>query len=351
MAQGSPDNGLGPAFRPGRPAVPSRGVALATRWRHLRPVIRPPTLEPGSRVALVAPAGPVDEQKISTALERCHRLGLEPVLGPSVRARTGYLAGTDAQRAGDLQAAIDGDVDAIWALRGGYGTLRTLRRVELTPLAQRPRPFIGFSDNTAVHMALLRLGVVSFHGPHAGLEHFPAETERAFRAVLMTGEAAGTLPLPAGPAPVVIRDGQAEGPLVGGNLAMLAATCGTPYQLQARGGILFLEDIGEPLYRVDRLLQQLMLAGVLDGVVGVVVGEFTEMLDPVRRSDAQGEQSLEDLLTELLGPRNIPLVMGFPFGHGPQNWTLPLGIRARLDASGRSLTIMEPATVAREVDE
>jgi muramoyltetrapeptide carboxypeptidase len=311
-------------------------------------VILPSTLGAGSRVALIAPAGPVDEQKIQTALERCDRLGLQPVPGAAIRAANGYLAGTDAERAADLQAAIDGPVDAVWAIRGGYGTLRTLRHVDLRPLRDRPRPFIGFSDNTAIHLALHRLGLCSFHGPHAGFEHFPAETEAAFRAVLMDATAAGRLPVPPEMRLVTLRGGRAEGPLVGGNLALLAASCGTDYQPDTHGAILFLEDVGEALYRVDRMLQQLLLAGMLNGIAAVVVGDFTEMLDPVTRETAGGEPSLEGLLEELLTPLGVPVVMGFPIGHGRQNWTLPLGVRAALDASAGTLTLLEPATASRE---
>jgi muramoyltetrapeptide carboxypeptidase len=306
-------------------------------------VILPSALTEGARVALVTPAGPVDEAKIRTALGRCRDLGLIPVPGASIEASAGYLAGTDGQRAADLQAAVDGDVDAIWAIRGGYGTLRTLRRVDLSGLRRRPRPFIGFSDNTAVHLALLRLGVTSFHGPHAGYEHFPPETEAAFRAVLMD-RATGTLPQPTSSRPVTLHGGGAEGPLVGGNLALLAASCGTPYQPDTRGAILFFEDVGEALYRVDRMLQQLILAGLLRDVAAVAVGEFTEMLDPVAREDSPGGGSLEQLLDDILAPLGVPVVMGLPFGHGLQNWTLPMGVRASLDASTGALTILDPAT-------
>jgi muramoyltetrapeptide carboxypeptidase len=311
-------------------------------------VILPRALGTGSRVALVAPAGPVDDLKIETALDRCRYLGLEPVPGANLRARQGYLAGTDAQRAADLQAAVDSDVDAIWAVRGGYGTFRTLRNVDLRGLVDRPRPFIGFSDNTAVHLALLRLGLVSFHGPHAGYEHFPAETERAFRAALMEPAVPGRLALPADVAPVTIVPGTAEGRLVGGNLALLAGVCGTPYQPDTRDAILFLEDVDEPLYRIDRLLEQLRMAGLLHGLAGVAVGEFTEMVDPVHTRDAGGEPSLQDLLAEVFGPLGVPTVMDLPFGHGRQNWTLPLGVRARLQAGTGSLEILGPATAEQE---
>lgn len=292
-------------------------------------------LKPGDRVALIAPAGPVDEAKIQTALRRCHDLGLEPVPGAWIRARGPYMAGHDHERAADFQAAIDGDCHAIWALRGGYGTLRTLQHVDLEPLRRRPRAFIGFSDNTAVHFALRGLGLASFHGPHAGYAHFPPVTEQAFRAVLMTPGPAGTLPLPDEQRPVALSPGTAEGPLVGGNLAMVAAVCGTPYQPDTRDAILFLEEIDEPPYRVDRMLTQIRLAGLLDHVAGIALGDFTP-----------GEPAVRDVLGDLLLPLGVPVLADLPFGHEYENWTLPVGVRARLDADAPSLQILEPATRA-----
>lgn len=298
-------------------------------------MILPPTLKPGDRVALVAPAGPLAESAIETALRRCRDLGLEPVPGASIRARSDYLAGPDEARAADLQAAIAGDSAAIWALRGGYGTLRTLRHVDLGPLTHRPRAFIGFSDNTAIHLALLARGIASFHGPHAGFTHFTETTERAFRAVLMEGGAPGVLPMPEEYRPVPLVRGTAEGPLVGGNLAMLAAVCGTPYQPDTRGAILFLEDVDEPPYRVDRMITQLRLAGLLDPVAGIALGDFSPP-----------EPGVDAVLRDLLAPLGVPILAGLPIGHGRENWTLPVGARARLDADGASLEILEPTTRA-----
>lgn len=305
-------------------------------------MIRPPALRSGDRVALVAPAGPIDEPKVATALRRCRDLGLEPVPGRAIRSRVGYLAGGDTDRAADLNAAIGGDNAAIWAIRGGYGSLRALQHVDLRPLRDRPRAFIGFSDNTAVHLALLRLGVVSFHGPHAGFEHFPPATEAAFRQVLFHAEAAGTLPA-SDVGPVTVRAGVAEGPLVGGNLALLAAACGTAHQPDTRGAIVFIEDVAEPLYRVDRMLMQLRMAGALDDIAGLALGDFTAMPDPVHRAATDGEPCLESVVAELLEPLGVPIAMGLPFGHGRENWTLPLGVRARLDAGAGTLSLLEPA--------
>lgn len=302
-------------------------------------------------MSLIAPAGPVDEPTIERALERCRALGFEPALGDAARRRTGYLAGTDRQRADDLERVIRDDSAGIWALRGGYGTLRTLEHADLSPLRERPKPFIGFSDNTVIHLALLREGLVSFHGPHAGTDRFPSTTEEVFRAVVMRPEPAGTLPVPPGMRPETLVGGTARGPLVGGNLALLAATCGTRHQPDTRGAILFLEEVGESLYRIDRMLVQLRLAGLLDDIVAVAIGQLTDEEDPAEGTPSDPEEgrptvaSVRALMTELLEPLGVPVAFGLPFGHGTENWTLPLGVPARLDADAGTLELLEAATV------
>jgi muramoyltetrapeptide carboxypeptidase len=299
---------------------------------------RPPRLFPGARVALVAPAGPVSPERVERALALCARLELVPRLGASARARRAYLAGTDAERAADLAAALtDEDVDAVWALRGGYGTMRILERCGLERAAANPRAFLGFSDNTAVHAALGRRGVVSFHAPHPG-GAFPPTTEAVFRRVLFSADRAGTLPLPpATEAPRTLVPGSADGPLVGGNLALLAALCGTPFAPRTAGCILVVEDVGEPAYRVDRALTQLRLAGLLDHVAGLALGRFTE------RPGDEPAALLEDLLGSTASALGVPAVLGLPVGHVDENWTLPLGVRSRLDAGAATLTLLEAA--------
>jgi muramoyltetrapeptide carboxypeptidase len=302
--------------------------------------LKPPRLRAGARVALVSPAGPVTEARVAAALEASATLQLEPVLGRSARERHGYLAGADEARANDLNVAIsDPSIDAIWALRGGYGTMRFLRRLELAPLRERPKAFIGFSDNTALHNAFARAGLVSFHGPHAG-GPFPALAETCFRRVLFDATPAGTLPLPSDePAPCTLRGGTAEGELAGGNLSLLAALCGTSITMNARGRIVVLEEVGEATYRMDRSLTQLMLAGALDGAVGLALGRFTE------RPEAVHDLRLEDVLGEIGEQLGVPTVMGFPVGHVDANWCLPFGVRARLDADQGELAVLEAAVL------
>jgi muramoyltetrapeptide carboxypeptidase len=300
--------------------------------------LKPPALKPGARVALVAPAGPVTEERIAGALARCAALGLEAALGEAVRERDAYLAGPDERRAADLQAALDDPaVDAVWALRGGYGVMRLLPRLDFSALLRRPKPVIGFSDLTALHLALARLGVVGFHGPHPGETVTPV-TDACFRRVLFHAAPAGALPLPdAGERPVTLRRGVAEGVLVGGNLAIAAGSCGTPGAIRGRGAIVFLEDVGEPGYRVDRMLTQLWLAGALDGVAGLAFGRFTEVPEYAH------DRPMDEVLRELADDLGVPAVSGLPIGHVPDNWTLPLGIRARLDAGAGTLELLEGA--------
>ncbi len=289
-------------------------------------------------MALIAPAGPVTEERVAGALARCAALGLQPVLGTSARERSGYFAGPDAARAADLQAAIDDEtIDAIWALRGGYGGMRLLPLVDLAPLLARPKALVGYSDNTALHLALLRAGLVAFHGPHPG-EELTRTTDECFRRVLFRAEPAGVLPFPPGVERAeTLAGGVAEGPLVGGNLAMVAATCGTPAAMTAEGRVVFLEDVGEAGYRIDRMLAQLRLAGALDGAVGLAFGQFTEV--PPYAHDRPMDEVLREA-AELLG---IPAVVGLPIGHVRDNWTLPVGIRARLDAGAGTLELLESA--------
>jgi muramoyltetrapeptide carboxypeptidase len=296
---------------------------------------RPARLFEGARIALVAPAGPIPEERLDAARTHCGEFGIEPVVGRFARARSGYLAGSDDERAADLQHAIDdSSIDAIWALRGGYGTLRILPRIDWSAMVARPRPYIGFSDNTAVHLALTARGVGSFHAPHPG-STFPPFSKTAFRATLFDGMT-GPLPMPANCTPEAICPGAASGRLLGGNLSLLAALAGTPWALRARGCIVLLEDVGEAVYRTDRALTQLILSGAFEGVQGFAIGQFTER--PVTHND----RDLNDVLHERLEPYNVPVLGNLPFGHIDEQWSLPIGSLARMDAASGTLELLEP---------
>jgi muramoyltetrapeptide carboxypeptidase len=315
-----------------------------------KPLVRPPRLTRGSRVALVAPAGPLLERDDLTRAEAlCRALDYEPVVGSNAGNKYGYLAGTDDQRLTDLNAALnDAAIDGVWCLRGGYGATRIIDRVDFEALARRPKPLIGYSDITALLNAAVRLAnVVSFHGPVARAS-MPAFSRWHFERVLACPEPAGRLGRIADRADVLVpqenrivtlRSGIAEGPLAGGNLSLLQCLIGTPWAPDLKGAILFVEDVGEDLYRVDRMLAHLRAVGALAGLAGVLVGRFTEL----KRHTGDGALGFDEVLSSYLLPLGVPVAYGFPVGHIQDQWTLPLGVRARLDAGTGEVEILEAA--------
>ena len=286
-------------------------------------MIAPPPLAPGARVALVSPAGPLrGEGDLVRAIENARSLGWEPVVGTHALARDGYLAGPDDARLADLNRALADDaVDAVWCIRGGYGTMRLLDRLDYDALRRRPKAIIGYSDITAVHAAVGRhAGLVTFHGPTAREPLTPFSRDSLVRAVARGESPCGSLR-----GARVLRRGSAVGRLAGGNLALLAALCGTPYMPDLDGALLVLEDVGEAVYRVDRMLQQLRLAGALDGLRGILFGHCTEC-----PGEADGARPLDAVLTEIADALEVPCVAGVPVGHIEQQWTLPLGATAEM---------------------
>lgn len=300
----------------------------------LRPAV-PPSLPPGSRVALIAPAGPVGGGKdLEIAEANVRSLGWVPVVGRHALECTGYLAGSDADRLEDLRWALESpDVAGVWCLRGGYGVMRLLRHLDWDTIARRPRPLLGYSDVTALLSALVaRAGTGGYHAPvaRAPLSSFSAfslkraTTERADPCGAFHGN--GT----------TLRGGSTEGWLMAGNLALLAALAGTPYLPNLAGAILVVEDVGEATYRVDRMLQQLQLSGALQGIRGLLAGRFTECPDQV---DGNGDGQLFGLLLEVAEELGVPCAMGAPVGHIDDQWTLPIGARAAFDASACTLNV------------
>jgi muramoyltetrapeptide carboxypeptidase len=315
-------------------------------------LVRPPKLGPGSRIALVAPGGPVLERDdLTRAEELCRALGYVPVLGRNAYRRHGYLAGTDDERLTDLNQALqDPAIDAVWCIRGGYGAIRLLDRVDYEAIARRPKAVIGFSDITALLNAITRrTGVVTFHAPVARAA-MPRFSRDHFERVVGSAKAAGRLArLPAPPDVLVPQEnrivtlvaGTADGPLAGGNLTLLHCLVGTPYFPELEGAILFLEDVGEDLYNIDRILAHLRLIGALQSLAGVLVGRFTQ-LDRASRDGALG---FDEVLATYFEPLGIPVAYGVPVGHIEAQWTLPVGVRARLNAGAAEVELLEPAVV------
>jgi len=306
----------------------------------------------GDLLGVVAPSSPPpDPRAVDRAVEQVERLGFRAQLGRHVRRRHGFLAGSDRERAGDLMAMFGHpQVRGILCLRGGYGAARLLDHLDYAFIRAHPKVFAGYSDITSLHCALLvQAGLVTFHGPMLnegfGARDYPPFSVSSFKRTTCVAEAAGSLcTAPASTSKVVrIRCGVADGRLVGGNLSVLATTLGTPQQPSFRNRILFLEDIGEQPYRLDRLLTHLMRAGPLRQVAGVAFGVNKDCEDPRSSKLREYRQSSLDVLRERLAPLGVPVVAGLPFGHQSLNATLPLGVKARLDANRGDLVITEAA--------
>jgi muramoyltetrapeptide carboxypeptidase len=258
-------------------------------------------------------------------------MGWEPVVGAHVLEHVGYLAGPDDSRRSDLNTfAADDSIDAIWCIRGGYGATRLLNRLDYTAWRERPRALIGYSDITALHAAIgTRAELVTFHGPTAR-----AHLTEFTRSSLCSAVTGGATVLSA-PDALTLRAGRASGRLAGGNLAVLTALCGTPFAARLDGAILVLEDVNEAVYRLDRMLTQLRLTGALDRIVGIAFGHFTDIPD----DQSNEARSLDDLLAEVADQCGVPCVARIPLGHIDDQWTLPLGRTAVLDADAKTLTI------------
>ena len=299
--------------------------------------MRRPSIRADARVALVAPAGPLaGEQDLERAKANVRSFGWVPVVGASVLARTGYLAGSDGARLADLnEALVDDAIDAVWCVRGGYGVMRILETIDYAALRRRPKPLIGYSDITALHAAIAtRCDVVTFHGPTARAKLSVFSRECLWRA-LAGGD-------PAGPADGarVLAPGRARGRLVGGNLAILCALAGTPYAPDYRDAILVMEDVNEAVYRIDRMLTQLRLSGALAACAGIIFGQFTDIPRDAPE-ESLGARGLDDVLAEVASALGVPCIAGAPIGHVADQWTLPLGAQAELDADARTLRILE----------
>lgn len=294
----------------------------------------PPCLTAGARVALIAPAGPLaGDEDLVRAVDQAQSLGWEPLIGEHAAGRHAYFSGDDASRLHDLNSAIAHDaIDGIWCLRGGYGVMRILDGIDYDTLRQRRKPLIGYSDITAIHAAVsARCGLVSYHGPMARAPLSPFGRQSLRAAVIDGGEPCGRAD-----GARTLRGGSAEGRLAGGNLALVASLCGTPYAFDLEGAILFLEDVNEPVYRVDRLFQQLLLGGGLRNCAGLVLGAFTDMPD----QGADEGRTVEDIFREIAAMLGIPCIAGAPIGHIDDQWTVPVGRAARLDADAAELHVL-----------
>jgi muramoyltetrapeptide carboxypeptidase len=290
----------------------------------------PAPLKSGAQVALISPAGPLQKpEELPRAQENVRTLGWEPVVGMHASDRAGYLAGRDRDRLNGINRALrDPKIEAIWCLRGGYGMMRLLAGIDYDALSRTPKVIIGYSDVTAFHTAVQRkCGLITFHGPTAREVLTDFSRDSLERAVLQQVDSCGIAPNAR-----EINAGSAEGRLVGGNLSVLAALCGTPYMPDLAEGILILEDINEPVYRIDRMFQQLSLSGALNACKAIVFGDCTKCPEDAGRP-------FDEMLGEVAHTLGVPCLAGIPIGHIAEQWTIPLGAMARVDTAARSLTV------------
>lgn len=295
-------------------------------------------LNPGSKIGIIAPASPVKEiEEIESSTKVLEDLGYRTVLGEAVRPLNSYLAGSDLERRADLERFWwDDSLEAIWCLRGGYGSVRLLPDLYLGLIERNPKILIGFSDITGLELGLWKqTGLVTFHGPVLTFLKSEFSISQAFQ--MLTGEAVGKpLPWPERLSSdyLVFKEEKIRGPLLGGNLALVSSLLGTSYFPNLEGAILFLEETEEPAYRIDRMLTQLLISGVLDSVAGVIIGRC----NPVA---GQEEEDLIKIFAERLGKLACPAAYGFPIGHISDQWTLPQGIMVEVDLGKGELTLVE----------
>lgn len=314
------------------------------RRRRLKP------LKSGDTIAVVAPSSPTDPKALERGVRWIERLGLRVRLCPSVDARRGYLAGEDALRAEDfMRAWEDPDVRAVWAARGGYGAVRILDRLDVARLRPYAKWLLGYSDVTALHAFVGRtLGLITLHAPvvERRAQGVPQVQDRLLADLLFGRVQTGPMLAPYVEDDAlrtlfnsmrVLAHGSAAGALVGGNLSLVASLLGTPWEVDTRGKILFLEDVGEAPYRIDRLLCQLKLAGKLDAAAGILLGTFTDCEPGPNRPSL----SLEDIWADYFSGMNKPVVIGFPAGHSLPNLPIPLGAHIRIETDPLQILLVE----------
>jgi muramoyltetrapeptide carboxypeptidase len=317
-------------------------------------IIKPPMLRPGDRVGMIAPASDAYEpEEIQIAKETMELYGFEVLLAQHIGDRYGYLAGQDRDRAADINQMFGReDIRGLVTFSGGYGCSRLLPLLDYELIRQNPKVIVGHSDITALLMGIYaQTGVVTFHGS-SGLTGVGEYARSHFRRAIMNKETIGQVAQP--PATnaktvernhrlVTISPGQATGQLVGGNLTLVTNLVGSPYFPDLKGKILFLEDVGEEPYRIDRMLTQLLLSGQLKDLAGIALGHFSNCYPKEYQASFFNTLSLEEVLRDRLAPLEIPTLYNLMFGHVQENAVLPLGVEATLDATAKTLTINESA--------
>lgn len=313
-------------------------------------LIRPPLLSKGDKVGVIAPSSPITDPEDYARIEPTVRsFGLEPVVAPHVHRRALEFKASIQDRLDDLHALFaDRSIKAVFSARGGYGASELLPHIDYGLIRRNPKIFVGYSDATALHCAFRNMaGLMTYHGPMPVASKLTPFTRAWFEKAAFAPGALGTLGRPEEPNPLrpayplrTLSPGVATAPVVGGNLSILVSLFGTPYEIDTRGKILFIEDIDEEAYRIGRMLTQLKLAGKLDGAAGVLVGRCKDVGPRDFKPSTVSPYSFADTLDQTLADLPIPVLYGMALGHTDDQLTLPLGATARLDATAQTLTFL-----------
>ncbi|HBN82701.1 MAG TPA: LD-carboxypeptidase [Clostridiales bacterium] len=309
-------------------------------------MIKPKQLKKGDCIGLLAPSGPVDDTSvIHDMVEGLKNLGFFVKEAKCCYEKYGYLAGKDQERADDVNSFFqDKSIDGILCMKGGYGASRILDLLDYDAIAKNPKVFIGYSDITALHLALnKKCRMVTFHGP-VGYDvagEFDAYTKAFFLKAVMSDEPIGQMFNPQEREILFLYGGKAKGSIIGGNLSLVAGTIGTPYEIDTKGKLLLLEDIGEEPYRVDRMLMQLQMSGMLSDCNGIILGDWKNC-DP---EHPEKSLSLNEIFTDILLPLRKPIIHNVAAGHCKQKLTVPFGVEALLDADACTVTVTESAVI------
>lgn len=310
-------------------------------------MIKPKALRQGSTIGLVAPSSPVRiEGGVERSIQSLEKQGFKVIQGESCGKKNGFLSGTDEERARDINNMFkDSRIEGVFCIRGGYGTPRILDKLDYDVIKANPKVFIGYSDITAIHIALnQKCNLVTFHGPMAAsdmIDGFNEFSRDSYLKAITFTEALGQLNNPEGIEIKSLVPGKAKGIIVGGNLSLIATTIGTPYEIDTKGKLLLIEDIGELTYSVDRMLTQLRLSGKFEDCEGIIMGDFKDCLPQYEGSD----QTLMEVFNDIIIETKKPTIYNFMAGHCTPKITVPLGVEAVLDADNCKLQIIEKALV------
>lgn len=305
-------------------------------------MIKPKALNFGDTFGIIAPASPTSLENVEKVRKKLIDLGFKVKIGRSPYERYGYLSGTDKIRANDINEMFkDKEVNGIICIRGGYGTPRILDLLDYNIIRNNPKVFVGYSDITALHIAFTQLAdLVTYHGPMAASDmigNFPEFSRDKLFNIIMGTQSIGKISNPMGEDITTINGGIAEGTIIGGNLSLIADTIGTPYEIDVKGKILFIEEVGEEPYNIDRMLNQLRLSGKLEDANGIILGDFNNC-----ESQRHDENlTLEQVINDQIKPIGKPTIYNLQAGHCSPMVTLPFGIKSRLDADKQELTILE----------